>query len=110
MPEIRENSSITISALNSRWSLISLVTALYFTRFSSTAAWVRADLAAQLDDLGRGVAGRPRDQVEIGIAGGRLAGGIVEVPLLLLILEIAQQGLHLRDRLFAVALRARSSP
>ncbi len=42
MPEIRENSSITISAVNSRWSLISLVTALYFTRFSSTAAWVRA--------------------------------------------------------------------
>ncbi len=42
MPEITENSSITMSAVNSSRALISWVTALYFTRLSSTAAWVNA--------------------------------------------------------------------
>ncbi len=63
------------------------------------------DVAAQLENLGRRVAGCPGDQVEVGIAGGRLAQRIVEVPFLLLILEIAQLGLHLRYRLLALALR-----
>ena len=89
MPEISENSSITISAVNSSRSLIALVTVLYLSRILVDSRLGLRDVAAQLENLGRRVAGCPGDQVEVVIAGGRLAHGIVEVPFLLLILEIA---------------------